>query len=190
MTFDRLDTFDPLAVGAIAEEGGIPYLRFDHAAQELFTEWRTDFEPRIRGGNDHAAFEAHLAKYRKLVPALALLIHLADDGNGAVGETALLKALAWAEYLESHARRAYASVMQAESECARALLNRIRKGDVPDPFVPRDVYLKHWAYLSTPEETYHAVRLLTDLDWLQEERLETGGRPKLQYWINPKAKSS
>ena len=190
LTFDRLDTFDPLAVGAIAEEGGIPYLRFDHAAQELFTEWRTDFEPRIRGGNDHAAFEAHLAKYRKLVPALALLIHLADDGNGAVGETALLKALAWAEYLESHARRAYASVMQAESECARALLNRIRKGDVPDPFVPRDVYLKHWAYLSTPEETYHAVRLLTDLDWLQEERLETGGRPKLQYWINPKAKSS
>ena len=189
-TFDRLDTLDPSAIGAITEDGVIPYLRFDDAAQDLFTEWRTDFEPRIRSGDEHPAFEAHLAKYRKLVPVLALLIHLADNGHGAVGETALLKALAWAEYLESHARRAYASVMQAESESARALLQRIRRGDVPDPFVPRNVYLKHWAYLSTPEETYQAVRLLTDLDWLLEEREETGGRPKVQYRTNPKAKPS
>ena len=78
--------------------------------------------------------------------------------------------------------------MQAEAEGVRTLLNRIRKGDVSDPFVPRDIYLKHWAHLSTPEETYEAVRLLTDFDWLREEQLDTGGRPKVQYWINPKAK--
>ena len=189
-TFERLDTLDPVAGGAMVEDGGIPYLRFDEAAQELFSEWRTDFELRIRSGNDHAAFEAHLAKYRKLVPSLALLIHLADDGGAAVGETALLKALAWAEYLESHARRAYASVTQAEAQSARALLNRIRRGEVPDPFGPRDVYLKHWASLSSPEETHQAVRLLVDLDYLREERQETGGRPKALYWINPKARTA
>lgn len=186
-TFERLDALDPLTIGATVEDSGIPFLRFDETAQELFSEWRADFEPRIRNGNDHAAFEAHLAKYRKLVPALALLIHLADDGGAAVGETALLKALAWAEYLESHARRAYASVTQAEAEGARALLNRIRRGEVPDPFTPRDVYLKHWACLSKPEEVHEAARLLADLDYLREERQETGGRPKALYWINPKA---
>jgi putative DNA primase/helicase len=189
-TFERLDTLDPLAIGATVEDSVIPYLRFDEAAQELFSEWRASFEHRIRNGNDHAAFESHLAKYRKLVPALALLIHLADHAGGVIGETALLKALAWAEYLESHARRAYASVTQAEAESARILLTRIRRGEVPDPFRPRDVYLKHWAYLANPEEAHQAVRLLTDLDYLREERQETGGRPKTLYWINPKTRQA
>lgn len=189
-TFERLDTLDPLAIGATAEDGGIPYLRFDEAAQELFSEWRADFEQRIRSGSDHAAFETHLAKYRKLIPALALLIHLADEGGAAIGETALLKALAWAEYLESHARRAYASVLQAEAESARALLNRIRRNEVPDPFGPRDVYLKHWAYLSKPEEVHEAARLLCDLDCLREDRIDTGGRPKALYSVNPKARAA
>lgn len=185
-TFSRLDSLDPLAIGATADDGGIPFLRFDDAAQELFSEWRTDFEPRIRGGNDHAAIEAHLAKYRKLIPALSLLIHLADHSSGAIGDVSLLKALAWAEYLESHARRAYASVTQAEAEGARALLSHIRRGEVPDPFGRRDVYLKHWAYLSNPEDTHQAVRLLCDLDYLREERIETSGRPKSLCWVNPK----
>ena len=124
------------------------------------------------------------------MPALSLLIHLADNGGAAIGETALLKALAWADYLEAHARRAYASVTQAEAESARALLNRIRKGEVPDPFAPRDVYLKHWAYLGTPEATHEAVRLLCDLDYLREDRIETRGRPKVEIYINPKARQA
>ena len=192
-TFKRLDTLDPAGIGATVEDGSIPYLRFDADAQALFSEWRAEFERKIRSGNDHAAFESHLSKYRKLVPALALLIHLADDDKpaAAIGETALLKALAWAEYLESHARRAYASVTQAEVEGARALLHRIRRGEVSNPFVPRDVYLKHWACLSKPEEVHEAVQLLGDLDYLRKKEEQfTGGRPKGAIWINPKAKAA
>ena len=189
-TFERLDLVDPASIGATVEDGVIPYLRFDSDAQGLFSEWRAGFELRIRGGNDHAAFEAHLAKYRKLVPALALLIHLADSGTGAIGETSLLKALSWAKYLETHARRAYASVTQAEAESARALLRRIRRAEVPNPFVPRDVYLKHWACLSRPEEVHEAVRLLADLDYLRREEQATGGRPKGLIWINPKVQAA
>jgi putative DNA primase/helicase len=40
------------------------------------------------------ALEGHFAKYRKLSPALALINHLADGGEGAVGQTALRRALA------------------------------------------------------------------------------------------------
>ncbi len=115
--FERLDTLDPLAIGAKIEPDCLPYLRFDPDAQKEagFADWREPFEQRIRSGNDHAAFEAHLAKYRKLVPALALLMHLADHSAGAIGAASLSKAMAWAHYLESHARRAYASVTQAEA---------------------------------------------------------------------------
>ena len=59
---------------------------------------------------------------------------------------------------------------------------------MPDPFTPRDVYLKHWACLSKPEEVKEAVRLLVDLDWVREERLETAGAPNTQYYVNPKIK--
>lgn len=190
-TFERLDALDPAGIGATIEDGVIPYLRFDADGQVLFSEWRAEFERRIRSGNEHAAFEAHLAKYRKLVPAMALLIHLADNlADGAIGETALLKALGWAEYLESHARRAYASVTQAEVEGARALLHRIRRGEVANPFVPRDVYLKHWACLSEPGQVHEAVRLLADLDYLRKEEQATGGRPKAAIWINPKVRTA
>lgn len=198
-TFDRLDTLDPVAIGATVEDTDVPFLRFDETAQQLFTEWQTDFEHRVRSGEDHAAVESHLAKYRKLVPALALLIHLADDGGASIGETALLKSLAWAEYLEAHARRAYASVTQAQAEGARALLRKIRRGDVVDDagarldlFAGRDVYRKGWAYLGNPDAVRDAARLLCDFDYLREESTPSGprgGAPKLAYRINPKARA-
>ena len=192
--FQRLDQLDWRGIGARRDTGpdgdpdGLPYLRFDDAGQATFNEWRTVLEARLRSGEMYPALEAHLAKYRKLVPGLALISHVANGEHGPVSERAVLRALAWAEYLETHARRAYASVTQADAESARALLTRIRRGEVPDPFVRRDVYLKHWAHLSTPEETHQAVRLLVDLDCLREERQETGGAPKTLYRINPKVR--
>lgn len=189
-TFERLDALDPAAIGATVEGGDIPYLRFESEAQEIFTEWRTSLEARLRSGNEHPAFESHLSKYRKLVPALALLIHLADSTAGAIGTTSILKALAWAEYLQSHARRAYASVAQAQAEGGRALLRRIKNGEIINPFTPRDVYLKHWANLSNPSQAHEAVRFLADLDYLRIEEHATGGRPKAAIWINPKARGA
>ena len=188
--FERLDALDPAQIGATGEPDAIPYLRFDDQAQDLFTEWRNDFEPRLRSGNEHPALEAHMSKYRKLVPALALLNHLAEGtGTKAVGETDLLKALAWVEYLETHAQRAYASVTHSQADGARALLGRIRSKEVPNPFTARDVYLKHWTHLATPEATHKAVRMLCDMDYLRaiESRPGiAGGRPKFEYAVNPK----
>lgn len=188
--FERLDKLDPLNIGQVDDNdaGGIPFLRFDDDAQKLFNEWRAGFEPRLRSDNEHPAFVSHLSKYRKLVPGLALLIHLADNEAGPVGKVALLMALSWAEYLESHAQRAYASVMLEAAQNANALLRRIQHGDVPNPFAHRrDVYLKHWAHLSTRQKAGEAVQMLCDFGYLQQELVqETGGRPKIEFWINPK----
>ena len=105
--FDSFDSLDPNAVGAhpISEYGGIPVLRLDAEAQDLFLEWRKGLERRLRSPDSEMtpALESHFAKYRKLVPSLALINHLADVGHGPVGKEAMARALGLATYLETHA---------------------------------------------------------------------------------------
>ncbi|MFQ5508373.1 MAG: DUF3987 domain-containing protein [Leptospirillia bacterium] len=117
-------------------EGGedIPALRFTMGAQELFDDWREDLETRIRCESD-AMLEAHLAKYRSLMPSLALLFHLAetaanDRGLEPVSVDAAAQAAAWCEYLESHARRIYGMRALAEVDGAQGLLRHLKAGDV------------------------------------------------------------
>ena len=99
--FERFSKLDLLAVKAQSDAfDALPYLRFDAGAQGLFHEWRVEFEARIRSGELPEALEGHLAKYRKLVPTLALVNHLADGGEGPIAYDALQRALAFAGYLE------------------------------------------------------------------------------------------
>ncbi len=191
--FENLDAMNPEAIGAQRDTGmdgepeGLPYLRFDAGGLELFTDWRTtSLEPRLRGGDLHPAMESHLAKYRKLVPGLALVLHLAGGGIGPVTERATLQALAWAEYLETHARRAYASVTMPEVGAAKAILYRIRKGDLPRTFSSRDVWRPGWALLTDRVQVADALGLLVELDWLAASKSETGGRPGTVYAVNPR----
>lgn len=189
--FDQLDRFEPTTIGAAqdtdynGEPDGLPYLRFDEGGHGLFLEWRTDLEAKLRSGDLHPAMESHLAKYRKLVPGLALILHLADGGTGPVSERATLQALAWAEYLETHAYRAYASVTTPEISAAKAIIQRLRKGDLARSFSSRDVWRPGWAMLSDREQVADALRLLADLDWISETRKETGGRAATVYTANP-----
>ncbi|MFO1124004.1 MAG: DUF3987 domain-containing protein [Methylocystis sp.] len=187
-TFDRLDKLTGADVGA--EQGefdALPFLRFDAAAHELFAEWRADLETRLRTSELSPAFESHLSKYRKLVPSLALINHLADDGKGPVTEAETLRALAFSTYLETHARRAYAAGSEAETAAASAILKRIRAGDIVDGFTARDVHRKGWANLSDREQVGAGLNLLADFDWLAPQTCQTGGRPRTFYSINPRA---
>ncbi|MDA8159501.1 MAG: DUF3987 domain-containing protein [Desulfobacteraceae bacterium] len=185
--YDRLDKLVPDEIGAtqdVSHDGtpeGMPFLRFDAEALGLFLEWRTDLETRLRGGDLHPALESHFAKYRKLIPALALIIHLADGGAGPVTRTATLQALAWSEYLETHARRAYGAVSQPDVAAAKAILQRIKKGDLSTPFASWNVWRPGWAMLSDRDQVAQALRTLVDYNWLWEERQETRGRPATIY---------
>ena len=102
--------------------------------------------------------EAHLAKYKKLVPALSLdfdYLHAASGGQAPdrIGITTLRWAILWAEYLESHAEKIYHSGMNMVQKSAKTLLRRIKKGDVKEPFSARDIYQgRHWSGLSNPME--------------------------------------
>jgi putative DNA primase/helicase len=185
--FQRLDALDPVVVGAQREEGddGVPFLHFDPMAQGLFDDWRAALEETVRSGDEHPAFESHLAKYRSLVPSLALLIHLVDGAHGPVGEEATRKAIAWVSYLESHARRIYGIAVNSAAVSGKALAKRILKGELKDGFTLRDIYRKHWAGLSEKQAVEQAVDLLVELGWLRARDVNTGGKPKTYYDINP-----
>jgi hypothetical protein len=140
--FEHLDTLSPSAIRAREDMGldgkpdGPPYLRLTSGALKVFQKWRVDLEKRLRVGDLHPAIESHFAKYRKLIPALALIIHLANFGRGPVTKKAMLKAVKWGKYLESHALRAYGAITHPEVVAAKAILARIRKGDLRAPLAP------------------------------------------------------
>jgi Protein of unknown function (DUF3987) len=188
--YQRLSKLDALKLGA--EKGPydkVPALRFDQSAQGDFLDWRTDLERQVRSGELSPSFEGHLAKYRKLVPTLALMNHLADGGIGSVSQRALLKALAMAHYLKSHARRVYGSADEAELAAAKAILRHIRAGDLKDGFTARDVHQHNWAHLTEREQVGAGLRLLDDLDYIAVSVSAPGaqgGRPKTTYCINPR----
>ena len=142
---------------------------------------------------------SHLAKYRKLIPALALVFALIDtpDSGGIVHEGELLRALAWGDYLRTHANRLYAAAVMPETTDAATLLSRIRAGRlvdrdgvILDSFTPRQVAQKCWAGLATPDAVRKAADVLADYDCLRRDVVQSGdalgrGRPSDRYSINP-----
>jgi putative DNA primase/helicase len=188
--FESFDGLRPEAVGAARDEfRSVPVLGLDEAAYDECMEWRRDLEDRLRSGELHPALEAHLAKYRKLVPALALINHLADNPGGEIGKDAMLRALGMASYLETHARRAYGAGPEAETTAAKAIVSHIRRGDLIDGFSARDVHQRGWSNLSDRNQVRAGLSLLCDLCWLcpVDKRLPAGGRPTTHYRINPRA---
>jgi hypothetical protein len=189
--FRQLDALDPEDFEASHEdEEGISAVRFTDEAQEVFDQWRDELEGRLRTTELPLALESHLAKYRSLMPSLALIFHLIEyvDGageGGAVGLRCALQAAAWCEYLESHARRPYASAENPAMEGARALLDRIHNGDVSDGDSTRSVYRKHWAKLSAPEEVSGACTVLEEFGWLRVEVAKTSGRSTTRLRLHP-----
>ena len=94
----RLAELTPDAIEAERDPfdaGALPFLRFDAAAQKKFDAWREELELRLRGNADHPAIESHLAKYRSLIPSLALILHLLDNGIGPIDTDAIDKAICW-----------------------------------------------------------------------------------------------
>ena len=181
--FERLAAFKPTSESE-------PHIwRFDGAAQALFVEWLVPFETEIRGDELHPAMVSHLAKHRKLIPALALVFALIDtpDSGGVIRESELIRALAWGEYLRSHANRLYSAAVMPEISGAASLLKKIRAGVLGAEFTPRHVAQKCWAGLGTPDAVRKAADFLADYDWLRRDVQQTGGRPSERYQVNPLA---
>ena len=192
--YTDLANLDTVELGAQWDQcdgpNAVPYLRFADDAQEAFTEWRAGLEHKLRTDDLAPAMLAHLSKYRGLVPRLALICHVANNAFGPVSSEATAQAIGWADYLETHARRAYASLSADNAEAARAIWRRIRKDDLQAPFTARDIQRKGWSGLSDKDRVAAGLAALVDADWLQSTETEigdVGGRRTTTYRPNPKA---
>jgi putative DNA primase/helicase len=173
-------------------------------AQELFIAFLAELEAKIRGNELHPALSSHLAKYRSLMPSLALLLELAERAGFVGFDGSVLaksenfvslknakRAAAWCEYLESHARRVYSCVVRPQLRAARELAGKIksRKVGASGFFSAREAYLKGWSGLDTPEAVRDAAEILRDASWIRElpgESTALGGRPPSRYQVNPR----
>jgi putative DNA primase/helicase len=179
--------------------------RFASDAQELFIEWLPELEEKIRDGELHPALVCHLSKYRSLMPSLALLFELADrasfvgfDGASLAGPKNFVsleharQAAATCDCLETHARRVYSCIVTPQLRAARELADKIkhRKVGTDGFFSCRDVYLKGWSGLDSPEAVKLAAEVLQDAGWVRDLSGESGpfgGRPSNRYQVNPRA---
>lgn len=183
--FKRLANLSPSMIGAATEEGELPHLRFDVSAQAFFDGWLHGLMNRLRLGDEHPAIEAHLSKYTKLMPALALVFHLVDTGQGAVSLVSAQRAAAWCDLLESHARRVYACVTAERLRAAKSLLGKVQTGKLAAPFTARTIYRAGWAGLTEREAVEEALATLVDHGWLRSVTRETASRPATEYVIHP-----
>jgi hypothetical protein len=166
-----------------------PLFRFDDDAQQLFIAWLGELEAKVRDDVLHPALASHLAKYRSLMPSLALLFELADGGTETVSLQHAQQAAAFCEYLESHARRVYSMIISPERHAAAEVGRHLKAGWKRDEgmFTVRDVYRSGWTGIDTAEKVRLPLEMLSDAGWIRP--IESGGgpgRPSETYAINPR----
>lgn len=161
-------------------------LRFSADAQNHFIEWMTDLQKEARSETVSEAMQAHLQKMPATVASLALIFQLLIGEHDAVAENALLMALAWADYLRSHANRIYAAGFSAAEAGARVILER-RTALAPE-FSARDVHQKAWAGLADHSSVKEAIQVLVATNHIfavEAPTNATGGRPTVRYFWHP-----
>lgn len=181
--FEALDNKLPELVMPPEFDGEIPFVRFESEAQALFDEWWTELEVRLRSdiADNAPAFTSHLAKYRSLMPSLALIFHLSETVPRGelppVSIEAARLAAVWCDFLEQHARKVYAVELTPDLAAAHALQAKIRLGDIWDDMTLRDIYRKGWSGLKDPDHVSGGFRVLKEhgIAWTAER--ETGANP-------------
>ncbi len=172
-----------------------PIAKFSNEAQVMFTTWLRDHELRLRRSKFNSAIESHLSKYKSLIPSLSLIFQICDTPNIKefitnlkVKVRSLSRALAFAEYLESHAMRIYGMETQFHIEVSRLILGKIRDGKLISPFTNKDVWRPQWSGLTDSRRTSKCLGYLVNEGYLREISVQSsirGGAVKTQYYIHP-----
>ena len=168
------------------DESGVPTLRFDSDAQDQFDQWRCELEKQLRSETLPEYLESHLAKYRSLIPSIALIYHLSDGRTGAVTVESLDVAIRWSRYLISHAKRIYSYAMDRTTRDAITISQRIVAGKLQDGFTARDIYRAKRDGICEKESAEAALKTLVEAGWIRSPDDKSGrGRPTRRYEINP-----
>jgi hypothetical protein len=204
---ETLAEMDFTAYGAETDEfTKIPYFHFAPDAQEFFNARLLELEVKLRSNDEDPVIVEHLAKYRSLMPSLALIFHLIEAADQTVtGHDFILtepqneislrsvqQAAEWCSYLETHARRIYGLATNIAVQSARRLLEKIKDASLEDGFRVRDVYRQGWMFLDSKELAQAAIDELFEAGWLRQippPKQPQGGRPfSPAFQIHPNAR--
>jgi putative DNA primase/helicase len=192
MAFCLIEKLDAMPERRVKDEFGqeqIVGLRFTAEAQSRFYDWHDALMRLVKSDDIHPALESHFMKFTSLIPSLALIIELADDVEAtAVGLTSLEKAIAWDNYLRSHAMRIYGGMIDPSVFAAKTILKR--KNRLLEVFKAKDVQQKGWSGLSDSESTRAALEVLVEHHYLIELVEQTAGRPSVSYRWNKNLKNT
>jgi hypothetical protein len=174
------------------DDGKPPALRFCDEAQVIFDQWLGKLERRLRSGNEHQALVSHFGKYRSLMPAIALVCHLASGPgheDAPITAWAAQTAITWCEYLEHHARRVYSIAADPSRAVAKLIEDRIVDGRLSGVIKQRVIQRQLGNYEA--KDVHDAVDLLEDLGWLRSATVKPGsrgGRSSMEVIVNPKGR--
>ena len=160
--------------------------KFDADAQDVFDNWYDGMLSREHD-EPNSYIESHLTKYHSLMPSLALIFHLVEgDGSKVIGDIAATRAVAWCNYLETHARRVYALATDPYYG-ARQLHDKLLR--LPTPFERKDFNNKGWSGLTNKVEIDAAIDTLIERNCIRKLIVVTGTKPKTLYFTNPHMKN-
>jgi hypothetical protein len=188
------DVYERLAgIFEADKDGKPPALRFTDEAQIVFNVWLTDLTGRLNDREAHAALVSHFGKYRSLMPAIALMLHLASGPgteNEPVSAWAARTAIEWCTYLGSHAIRVYGIAANPYRVVANAIADRITAGKFAGTVTRR--HIQHALDAYEAKDVADAVELLEELGWLRTREVRKGkgsrgGAPSVEVDINPRA---
>jgi hypothetical protein len=195
--FKKLIKLDPEAFFGPDKPAALRAFRFDDQAQQIFVEWYTKNQQRIRNSNETGGFTAHLSKFAGLFARLSIVHHLIRYALGKV-ETPMLvdeiTALAVErfidDYLEPQARRIY---WHLSTDPIRDKARRVAQWIADSPalanFTARDIRQKDWSGLTDQDSVNRALDYLENVaGWVRcTDSLSgpKGGRPTTKYLVNP-----
>jgi hypothetical protein len=154
---------------------------FDNEAQKIWKDWYKAFQDMLLGDDiaSNESYHSHMSKFASLIPALALIFRTIAVATAAsqpflpieVDADALVLAIAWAEYLNVHAKQIYGYKPKHEqiSDAGIALMGKIRSGQVTDRMTFRTISRRCWKSLKDERDIEEATSELTRLGWLRVE---------------------
>ncbi len=178
------------ATGEDVPEG----FRCDSEAQVLMSYWIEEFEKRNRFEDfENSAMKLHYSKYPKLMASLALNFLMIDNASGSnfaqVQPVHVAMAGAWAEHLESHAKRIYSLEGGKKYQPHLTLLKMIKTGQIDsNSFRAWEVARLGRSGLNSPAAVKEVARKLEEYGWVKIKKGNSsskGGRPSETITVHP-----
>lgn len=176
------------------EPNGYLTTRFTPDAQLEFKRIYETLQEKSIELEEWPDLQAHVSKYAKLIPALAMtfsVIEAAYKKSNTPPLQANLEHLLlserWSNILLEHARWLYGAREGMLSPAAFALAEKIKSGKIIDKMSLRQIYRHNWSKIKTEESVRAAIEELAEYSWCAVETEQgSRGAPTMIIRLHPK----